>query len=158
MTDLKTKTTSSVHTGPLHLAYVVMALALASVVSAPSVARAGISLVRMQGVLGAQNVPGNVGQLTLAIGDKSIPFSVLSAQKISGAPAMAPEIFSALGPGPPPIRVEGRKGMIKKLVGAPSGTRVMIVGNLNAATPLWTLMEVVVDKATGAKNKSAGAH
>jgi len=151
MTDLKTKTIPPVRMSPLRLGYVVLAVALASVVVAPAVARAGFSLVRMQGVLGATNVPGNVGQLTLAIGDKSIPFSVLSAQKISGDPAMAPEIFSALGPGPPPIRVEGRKGMTKKLVGAPSGTRVTIVGNLNTATPLWTLMDVVVDKSAGAQ-------
>lgn len=126
-----------------------MGLLLACGVLTPGVAHAGISLVRMQGVIGS--APGSVGQITLAIGKKSIPFSVVTAQRISGPPAMAPEILSWLGPGPPPVRVEGRRGTTKKLLAAPTGAHVTIVGNLNPATPLLTLMEVVVEKSAGAQ-------
>jgi hypothetical protein len=151
MTEPQLTTPWRVRIAPLRFGYFVVALAIVSGVLAPRSATAGISLVRMTGVLGAQNAPGNVGQLTLAIGAKSVPFSVLSAQRISGNPAMAPEIFSSLGPGPPPIRVQGRAGMTKKLIGSPAGTHVTIVGNLNPGTPLWTLMDVVVDKSAGAQ-------
>lgn len=151
MIDRRLTTTPRVRIAPLRFGYVVAALALASVVCAPRAANAQVNLVRMTGILGAQNAPGSAGQVTLAIGEKNIPFSVLSAQRISGDPAMAPEILSALGPGPPPIRVQGRRAMTKKLTAAPSGAKVTITGNLNAATPLWVLMEVTVDKSAGAQ-------
>ena len=150
MIDPQLTTTSRVRIAPLRFGYVV-ALALASIVCAPRSAAAQVNLVRMNGILGTQSAPGSAGQVTLAIGGKSVPFSVLSAQRISGDPAMAPEILSALGPGPPPIRVQGRRAMTTKLTGAPSGTKVTITGNLNAGTPLWVLMEVTVDKSAGAK-------
>jgi hypothetical protein len=114
-------------------------------------AAAGIDLVRMEGVIGTQNAPGSVAQLTLAIGAKSIPFSVLTAQRISGMPASAPEIFSALGPGPPPLRVEGRDVMIGKLVDAPADTRVTITGNLDVGNAFLTLMDVEIGKSAGAQ-------
>jgi hypothetical protein len=126
-----------------------LVLAFAAALLAPAAARAQISLVRMQGVLGGDKVPGSFGTLTLSIGTKNVPFHVLSAQKISGSPAMAPEIFSALGPGPPPVRVQGRKGMTKKILSAPPGTHMTITGNLNFATPMWTLMQVSPDKSAG---------
>jgi hypothetical protein len=124
---------------------------LVGAVAAIPARAAGIDLVRMEGVLGQQNAPGSVAQLTLALGDKSVAFSVSSAQRISGQPATAPEIFSALGPGPPPLRVEGRKGMTKKLSDAPPGTRATIIGNLDAATAFLTLMDVVLEKSAGAE-------
>lgn len=114
-------------------------------------ARAGIDLVRMEGVLGSSDTPNAVGQLTLAIGGKSIPFSVLRAQKMSGMPATGPEIFSALGPGPPPVRVEGRDAMVKKLSDAKPGTPVTIIGNLDTTIPLYTLMEVQTEPSAGAQ-------
>jgi hypothetical protein len=132
------------------LVHAVLVLAAVAALRHPAGA-AGIDLVRMEGVLGQQNAPGSVAQLTLAVGKKSIPLSVSSAQRISGAPASAPEIFSALGPGPPPIRVEGRDGMTKKLADAPAGTRVTIIGNLDVATPYLTLLDVVVAKSAGAQ-------
>jgi len=126
------------------------ALVLAAWLMPAQEATAGIDLVRMEGVLGVQNAPGNVAQLTLAIGTKSVALSVVTAQRISGAPAMAPEIFSALGPGPPPIRVEGRDEMTAKIVDAPAGTQVTITGNLDAGNAFLTLMEVELSKSAGA--------
>lgn len=114
-----------------------------------AVRASGIDLVRMDGVLGETSAPGSVAQLTLAVGTKSIPLSVTRAQRISGVPASAPEIFSALGPGPPPVRVEGREAMTKKLTDAPVGTRVTITGNLDVANAFLTLMEV--DDSAGAQ-------
>ena len=128
---------------------IVAALTVFALVPATTVA--GIDLVRMEGIVRTPNAPGSVAQLTLAIGTESVPFSVLTAQKISGNPAMAPEIFSALGPGPPPVRVEGRDEMLKKITGAEPGTRLTITGNLNAGSAFLTLMEVSTDASAGAK-------
>ena len=132
------------------VARIYVLLALATLAPVPA-ALAGVNLVRMEGVLGVQNAPGSVAQLTLAIGTKTVQLSLLTAQRISGDPAMAPEIVSALGPGPPPIRVEGRAGMIKQIVDAPPDTRVTITGNLDTGIPFLTLMEVSVAKSAGAQ-------
>ena len=93
-------------------------------------------------MIGQSGLPDSVGDLTLAIGDKSLPYCVLKAQKISGSPATGPEIFSALGPGPPPLRVEGRDAAVAKITGASPGTRLVITGNLNAGNAFLTLMDV----------------
>ncbi|MBY0277153.1 hypothetical protein K2Z84_17605 [Candidatus Binatia bacterium] len=121
---------------------VVIALSAAIFISHAAPSFAGFDVVRFDGVIGESAVPGSVGDLTLAIGAKSIPYSVLAAQKMTGNPAMAPEIFSALGPGPPPLRVEGRDGAIAKITGAKPGTRLTITGNLNAGSSFLTLMDV----------------
>lgn len=131
---------------PRYLAATLLAVAIAC-----SPAHAGIDLVRIDGVLGETNAAGSVAQLTLAIGAKSVPLSVSSAQRISGIPASAPEIFSALGPGPPPIRVEGRDETTQKLTGAAPGTKVTITGNLDAGNAFLTLLEVEVVKSPGAE-------
>lgn len=106
----------------------------------PSVA--GFDVVRFDGIVGESGLKDSVGDLTLAIGDKSIAYCVLKAQKISGNPATGPEIFSALGPGPPPLRVEGRDATVAKITGAKPGTRLVITGNLNAGNAFLTLMDV----------------
>ena len=104
--------------------------------------RAGFDVVRFEGVIGQSGLADSVGDLTLAIGDKSLSYCVLKAQKISGSPATGPEIFSALGPGPPPLRVEGRDATVAKITGASPGTRLVITGNLNAGNAFLTLMDV----------------
>jgi hypothetical protein len=151
MIDRTTRTVARARSALRLVSRAAVAIGIATVLLAPASAVAGISLVRMQGVIGTPDAPGSVGQVTLAIGTKSIPFNVISAQKISGEPAMAPEILSALGPGPPPIRVEGSDGTTKKLVDAPAGSQVTITGNLNFGTPLLTLMQVEVAESAGAK-------
>lgn len=128
-----------------------LSVLLVVVAAASSTAHAGIDLVRIQGVLGVSNAPGSVAQLTLAVGAQSVRLSVSSAQRISGMPASAPEIFSALGPGPPPIRVEGRDEATQKLTGAAAGTTVTITGNLDAGNAFLTLLEVDVGKSAGAE-------
>lgn len=121
-----------------------IALALSAVIllGRPAPSFAGFDVVRFDGIIGETAVPGSVGDLTLAIGARSIPYSVLAAQKMTGNPAMAPEIFSALGPGPPPLRVEGRDGTIAKITEAKAGTRLTITGNLNVGSSFLTLMDV----------------
>lgn len=130
---------------------VVAITGLIALFGAPRDARAGVDVVRMEGVIGDASTPGAVKQLTLAIGTKSVPFSVLSAQKVSGAPAQAPEIFSALGPGPPPVRVEGRDTATEKITSAAPGTRATIVGNFDAGNAFLTLMDVEIGKSAGAE-------
>lgn len=105
-------------------------------------ARAGIDVVRFDGIIGETGLPGSVGDLTLAIGDKSVSYCALRAQKMTGDPATGPEIFSALGPGPPPLRIEGRDAVVAKITGAKPGTRLVITGNLNAGNAFLTLMSV----------------
>jgi hypothetical protein len=117
-------------------------LLFATCLSWATAALAGIDVVRFDGIIGETGVSGSVGDLTLAIGDKSVPYSVLQAQKMTGNPAMGPEIFSALGPGPPPLRVEGRDAVVAKITGAKPGTRLVITGNLNAGNAFLTLMSV----------------
>jgi len=148
MAKLAITTRRPVH-GLCALGYLAMLLLV--VTAARSTAYAGIDLVRIEGVLGVSNAPGSVAQLTLAVGAKSVLLSVSSAQRISGMPASAPEIFSALGPGPPPIRVEGRDAATQKLTGAATGTTVTITGNLDAGNAFLTLMEVDVGKSAGAQ-------
>lgn len=121
-----------------------VALALCAVLAASGTTPcfAGFDVVRFDGIVGETAVTGSVGDLTLAIGKQSFAYSVLGAQKMTGNPATAPEIFSALGPGPPPLRVEGRAGAIARITGAKPGTRLTITGNLDAGNSFLTLMDV----------------
>src|SRR5690606_36058401 len=79
-------------------AYVLGALLVAALTLTPAPGVAGLDVVRFDGIVGETGVARSVGDLTLAIGAKSISYSVLGARKVTGAPATAPEIFSALGP------------------------------------------------------------
>lgn len=144
-------TTSSARRIGCPVLFLYLAAAVLGGVAWPPAHADGFDLVRIQGVLGETSAPGSVAQLTLAVGAKSIPLSVSSAQRISGPPAMAPEIVSALGPGPPPIRVEGRADVTKKLTDAPAGTRVTITGDLDTANAFLTLMEVDRGNSAGAQ-------
>jgi hypothetical protein len=117
-------------------------LFIAACLSRATPCLAGFDVVRFDGIIGESGASGSVGDLTLAIGDKSVPYCVLQAQKISGNPATGPEIFSALGPGPPPLRVEGRDATVAKITGAKPGTRLVITGNLDAGNAFLTLMDV----------------
>lgn len=112
--------------------------------ASPREVSAGTSLVRLDGVLGVENAPGNIVQATLAIGAKSIPFSVLAAQRISGEPFEGPGVLLALGPGPPPIRVEGRPETVEKLLDAPKGARAVITGTLGLGMATLTLMSAEI--------------
>jgi hypothetical protein len=119
------------------------------------VARAGgVDLVRLDGILGTNDAPGTIVQTTLAIGSKSVPFSVLAAQRISGDPFNGPGVLLALGPGPPPIRIEGRDETVGRLMSAPPGTRAVLVGNLQVGMALLTLMSVEI---TPSASPSAGS-
>lgn len=124
------------------MAYLLGALVTAAITLAAAPSAAGFDVVRFDGIVGETRVPRSVGDLTLAIGAKSIPYSVLGAQKVTGVPATAPEIFSALGPGPPPLRVEGRDATVAKITDAKPGTRLVITGNLDVANAFLTLMDV----------------
>lgn len=123
-------------------AYVLGALLVAALTLTPAPGVAGLDVVRFDGIVGETGVARSVGDLTLAIGAKSISYSVLGARKVTGAPATAPEIFSALGPGPPPLRVEGRDATVAKITDAKPGTRLVITGNLDVANAFLTLMDV----------------
>lgn len=124
------------------MACLLLAVLAAAIALTPARSAAAFDVVRFDGVVGETRVPRSVGDLTLAIGARSIPYSVLGAQKVTGNPATAPEIFSALGPGPPPLRVEGRDATVAKITDAPPGTRLVIIGNLDLANAFLTLMDV----------------
>ncbi|MEW6267945.1 MAG: hypothetical protein AB1689_01445 [Thermodesulfobacteriota bacterium] len=126
------------------LALLALTLLASAQLARPPAVRAGIDLVRLDGVLGVTNPPGTMVQTTLSIGAKSVPFAALKAERISGDPFEGPGVLLALGPGPPPIRVEGRSETIDQLVSAPAGTRVVLIGNLNVGPALLTLMSVEV--------------
>jgi hypothetical protein len=131
-------------------ALTVSAFVLAALALSPGTSDA-IDLVRMEGLVRTPDAPGNVASLTLAIGDQSVPFSVLKAQKMSGNPATGPEIFSALGPGPPPLRIEGSDALVKQITDAKAGTRLTLTGNLDTANAFMTLMEVSAEPSAGAE-------
>jgi len=111
----------------------------------------GVNLVRLEGVLGVQNAPGNIVQITLAIGAKSVPYSVTAAQRVSGEPMNGPGILLALGPGPPPLRIEGPDAMVKELLTAPAGSRAVITGSLQVGMAFLTLMSAEITPSAGAQ-------
>ena len=123
-------------------AYAVGTIVATLIALVPLPGHAGFDVVRFDGIVGQTGVPDSIGDLRLAIGTKSVPYSVLRAQKVTGNPATGPEIFSALGPGPPPLRVEGRDATVARITDAKPGTRLTITGNLDAANAFLTLMDV----------------
>jgi hypothetical protein len=102
----------------------------------------GINLVRLEGVLGAERAPGHIMQTLLLVGERQIPFSVVRAQRLSGAPENGVGILLPMGPGEPRIRVVGESAFIKPIESAPAGQSVTIIGNLIVGMRYLELMGV----------------
>lgn len=117
----------------------------------PAQVVAGVNLVRLEGVLGETNVPGNMLQSTLIVGMKHLPFSVLAAQRLSGDPMNGPGILLATGTDQPVIRLVGRTELLRTVLDAPAGTRAVLVGNFSPGQSYLTLMTVELPESTGAK-------
>ncbi|HEY8515672.1 MAG TPA: hypothetical protein VIS07_09180 [Candidatus Binatia bacterium] len=144
MDAVRDRTSAARRTARTLLALLLLPLALIAGAPWPSPAQAGVDLVRLEGVLRETNPPGTMVQTTLAVGDQSIPFAVYAARRISGDPFEGPGVLLALGPGPPPIRVEGRDETVGQLTSAAPGTRVSLTGSLNVGSAFLTLMSVEV--------------
>ncbi|HZR81953.1 MAG TPA: hypothetical protein VFD92_12715 [Candidatus Binatia bacterium] len=109
----------------------------------------GINLVRLRGVLGADRAPGHIMQTSLLVGDKTIPFSVVSAERISGVPEDGVGVLLPMGPGQPQIRAVGEPAFIKPLEDAPPGTEVTIIGNLITGMRYLELLGVDLPPSAG---------
>jgi hypothetical protein len=102
----------------------------------------GINLVRLEGVLGADRAPGHIMQTLLLVGERQIPFSVVRAQRLSGAPENGVGVLLPMGPGEPRIRVVGESAFMKPIETAPAGQSVTIIGNLIVGMRYLELMGV----------------
>jgi hypothetical protein len=131
------------------------ALAVAAVDRAPARAGVGggaafgINLVRLVGVLGVDRAPNHIMETILLAGKREIPFSVIEAQKMSGAPQNGVGVLMPMGPGVPRIRVVGESAFLKPIENALPGTQVTIVGNLITGMRYLELMGVDLPPTTG---------
>jgi hypothetical protein len=112
-------------------------------------AGSGINLVRLTGVLGVDRAPDHIMQTVLLIGDRQIPFSVTSAQRMSGAPENGVGVLMPMGPGQPHIQVVGESAFVKPLAASPPGTPVTIIGNLITGMRYLELLGVDLPPSTG---------
>jgi hypothetical protein len=109
----------------------------------------GINLVRLRGVLGVDRAPDHIMQAILLIGDRQIPFSVVEAQRMSGAPENGVGVLMPLGPGVPRIQLLGEPCFLKPIESAVPGTPVTILGNLIVGMRTLELMGVDLPPSSG---------
>ena len=111
----------------------------------------GINLVRLEGVLGVRDAPTSLMDVTLLVGRREIPFSVLSARRMSGPPENGVGVLLPLGSSQPNIRLMGEPTFVDPIATAPPGTTVTLLGNLRIPTSVLELMGVDLPPSTGAK-------
>jgi len=99
------------------------------------------NVVVLKGVVGGDAESGAIGKLHLVHGDRSIPFAVVSAQRVTGGPAEGVEVLKRLGPGVPQIRVVGTDAVLAPLLEAKSGTMLQLRGLLDDGTRYLQLLE-----------------
>jgi hypothetical protein len=99
------------------------------------------NVVQLRGIVGVDSESAAIGQLRLVHGDRSIPFAVVSAQRLTGEPAEGVEVLQRLGPGTPTIRVVGTAKTLAPLLDAKPGTTVDIRGLLDDADRYLQLLE-----------------
>jgi hypothetical protein len=122
------------------------ALALAAALASPASARPGAcvgapNVVSLKGVVGVDDETAAIGQLRLVHGDRSIPFAVVSAQRLTGGPAEDLQVLQRLGPGVPQIRVVGTPKTLAPLLEAKPGTTVELRGVLDDANRYMQLLD-----------------
>jgi hypothetical protein len=106
------------------------------------------NVVQLRGIVGVDSESAAIGQLRLVHGDRSIPFAVVSAQRLTGEPAEGVEVLQRLGPGTPTIRVVGTAKTLAPLLDAKSGTTVDIRGLLDDADRYLQLLEAGAEGAS----------
>ena len=99
------------------------------------------NVVLLKGVVGAEADTAAIGQLRLLHGDRSIPFAVISAQRLTGPPTPAVQILQRLGPGVPQLRVVGTEKALAPLLEAKSGSTVELRGVLDEADRFFQLLD-----------------
>jgi hypothetical protein len=90
-------------------------------------------------------------QTILLVGSKEIPFSVVSAQRLSGAPENGVGVLLPMGPGQPRIRAVGDDTFLRPLAAAPAGTEVTIIGNLMVGMRYLEILGLDLPPSTGAQ-------
>jgi hypothetical protein len=126
-----------------------MGLPLALVVSCALVASAEAreacigspNIVQLRGVVGVDSESAALGQLRLVHGERSIPFAVVSAQRVTGDPAEGVEVLKRLGPGTPRLLVVGAADTLAPLLDAKTGTKVDLRGVLDDADRYFQVLE-----------------
>lgn len=114
------------------------------ILASPGAAIGSPNVVQLRGVIGVDAESAAIGQLRLVHGDQSIPFAVVSAERVTGAPAEGPEVLQRLGPGTPPIQVVGDPKTLAPLLDAKTGTKLQIRGLLDDADRFLQLLEAKV--------------
>jgi hypothetical protein len=123
-------------------------LSLAIAATAPSSGGVGMpNVVLLAGVVGVDHESAAIGQLRLMHGDRSIPFAVVSAQRLTGRPAPGVEILQRLGPGVPQVRVVGTPKALAPLLEAKPGSRIELRGVLDDANRYLQLLDAAAPLA-----------
>jgi hypothetical protein len=99
------------------------------------------NVIAFRGIVGVDDESAAIGQLRLLHGDRTIPFAVVSAQRLSGAPAEGVEILQRLGPGVPRLRVVGSPRTLAPLLDAKPGATVELRGVLDDANRYFQLLD-----------------
>src|SRR5262245_52537931 len=99
------------------------------------------NVVALTGIVGVDADSAAIGHLRLVHGGRSIPFAVVSARRVTGAPAQGPEVLQRLGPGVPQIRVVGTDKALAPLLDAKSGTTIELRGLLDDGTRYLQLLD-----------------
>ena len=107
------------------------------------------NVVLLKGVVGVDAESAAIGQLRLLHGDRSIPFAVISAQRLTGAPAPSVQILQRLGPGVPQVRVVGTPQTLAPLLEAKSGSTIELRGVLDDANRYLQLLDAEAPPAKG---------
>ena len=107
--------------------------------------------VRPSKALDVKHSPTEIMGSTLLIGEKKIPFSIQSAERISGVPEDGVGVLLPIGTSHPTLRLIGEPSFLHPIAAAPAGTTVTLIGNLNTADSYIELMGVDLPPSAGAQ-------
>jgi len=122
-----------------------IALALAGLLAAATTGHARAAtrpdVVRLEGVLGARDLPAALMGTFLVVDKLPVPFAVTAARRFTPFPEEGVGILMPMGPGAPRIRLIGPKRLLGPLRTAPVGTPVVLLGNLTPSLRLFQVIE-----------------
>ncbi len=121
------------------LAVAVLLASTAATTHARGATRADV--VRLEGVLGARDLPAALIGTFLLVDKTPVPLAVTAARRFTPYPEEGVGILMPMGPGAPRIRLIGPKRLLGPLRSAPAGTPVVLLGNLTTSLRLFQLIE-----------------